>query len=276
MACFNFGDLYVKISLVKTIFLDFKIFALLIILSLLLFVFDNLGFLNLPRLLLQTLTVPIQYGLYTSSRNIGDQFSFIKDVRTSSLKYRALKIQYAEISAENATLQKKLQETEELINQYNKLSPTTFDLLPARVIGAERYVIIDKGSSDGVLENQAVVYKDNYLGSIKYVTPKSSQVVLSTDPESKIAVFSQTDMGRARGILQGQFRSELLMDKILHEETINMGDLVYSEGTEGKLPKGLVMGKVTEVRNQQNEIFKQAKVEPIFKIIDLDFVFVIR
>ncbi len=260
----------------KTIFLDFKFFALLIILSLLLFVFDNLGFLNLPRLLLQTLTVPIQYGLYTSSRNIGDQFSFIKDVRTSSLKYRALKIQYAEISAENATLQKKLQETEELINQYNKLSPTTFDLLPARVIGAERYVIIDKGSSDGVLENQAVVYKDNYLGSIKYVTPKSSQVVLSTDPESKIAVFSQTDMGRARGILQGQFRSELLMDKILHEETINMGDLVYSEGTEGKLPKGLVMGKVTEVRNQQNEIFKQAKVEPIFKIIDLDFVFVIR
>ena len=63
----------------KTIFLDFKFFALLIILSLLLFVFDNLGFLNLPRLLLQTLTVPIQYGLYTSSRNIGDQFSFIKD-----------------------------------------------------------------------------------------------------------------------------------------------------------------------------------------------------
>lgn len=260
----------------KTILPDLKIFALFFTLSLLILISDNLGFLNLPRQLLQTLTIPIQYGLYKSSRNIGNQFSFIKDVRIVSLQNRAMKIQYAELSAENATLQKKLRETEELIDQYNKLSPQTFDLLPVRVIGVERYVIINKGSSDGILENQAVVYKDNYLGSIKNVTPKSSQVVLSTDPESKIAVFSQTDTGRAKGILQGQFGSELLMDKILHEEAINVGDLVYSEGTEGKLPKGLVMGKVIEVMERQNEIFKQAKVEPIFKIVDLDFVFVIR
>lgn len=260
----------------KTILLDFKIFALFFALSLLIFVFDNLGFLNFPKQLLQTLTVPVQYGLYKTSRNIGDQFSFIKDARTTSLQNRALKIQYAEVIAENAALQKKLRETEDLIDQYNKLSPQTFDLLPARVIGVERYIIIDKGLSDGILENQVVTYKDNYLGRIKNVTSKSSQVVLSTDPESKIAVFSQTDVGRAKGILQGQFGSELLMDKILHEETINMGDLVYSEGTEGKLPKGLVMGKVTQVMERQNEIFKQAKVEPIFKIVDLDFVFVIR
>lgn len=260
----------------KTIFLDLKIFASLIILSLLIFVFDRVGFLNLPKQLLQTLTVPVQYGLYKTSRNIGNQFSFIKDARTSSLENRALKIQYAQLVSENAALQKRLQETEELIDQYNKLSPQTFDLLPARVIGVERYVIIDKGSLDGILQNQAVVYKDNFLGSIKNVTPRSSQIVMTTDPESKIAVFSQTDTGRAKGVLQGQFGSELLMDKILHEEVINVGDLVYSEGTEGKLPKGLVMGKVTEVRNRQNEIFKQAKVEPLFKIVDLDFVFIIR
>lgn len=259
----------------RTILLDFKIFALLFILSLLIFASDKLGFLNLPRQLLQTFTIPVQFGLYTSSRNIGNQFSFIKDTRTASLQNRALKIQYAEVSAENAALQKKLKETETLIDQYHKLNPQTFDLLSTRVIGVERYILIDKGSSDGILENQVVVYKDNYLGRIKNVTPKSSQVILATDPESKIAVFSQTDTGRARGILQGQFGSELLMDKILHEESINVGDLVYSEGTEGKLPKGLVMGKVTEVMARQNEIFKQAKVEPIFKIVDLDFVFVI-
>lgn len=246
------------------------------VLSILIFLFDSFGILNYLKQLLQNLTVPVQFGLYQNSKNIGNQFKFIRDARTASLENFALKKQMAQILTENANLQKKLKENEQLVDQYNKLNPQTFDLLPARILGVERYVIVDKGSSDGVLENQVVVYKDNYLGRIKNISPKTSQVVLVTDPESKIAVFSQNSEGRAKGILQGQFGSELLMDKILHGEQISVGDLVYSEGTEGKLPKGLVMGKVTEVLERQNEIFKQAKVEPIFKIIDLDLVFIIR
>ncbi|MFA5933540.1 MAG: rod shape-determining protein MreC [Microgenomates group bacterium] len=260
----------------KTILLDLKLFIILIIFSVLLFVFDNLGFLNFPKSLLQTLTIPVQFGLYKNSTNFKKQFTFIIEARKASLENNALKQQLALISAENATLQKKIKDTEDLVDQYNKLNPQTFDLIPARVLGVERYVILDKGINDGVVESQAVVYKDNYLGQTKNVTPKTSQVILATDPESKIAVFSQGSLGRAKGILTGEFGSEMLMDKILHEEVVNVDDLVYSEGTEGKLPKGLVMGKVTEVMERQNEIFKQAKVEPIFKLVDLDTVFLIK
>lgn len=260
----------------KIILLDFKLFIILIIFSVLLFIFDNFGYLNFPKGLLQTLTTPVQYGLYKSSQNFENQFNFIITARKSSLENNALKQQLALVLAENADLQKKVRETADLIDQYNKLNPQTFDLVPTRVLGIERYVIIDKGSNDGIVEQQVVVYKDNYLGKTKNVTPKTSQVILATDPESKIAVFSQGSYGRAKGILHGQFGADLLMDKILHEEIVNVGDLVYSEGTEGKLPKGLVMGKVIEVMERQNEIFKQAKVEPIFKLIDLDTVFLIR
>lgn len=260
----------------KIILFDFKLFVILIIFSVLLFAFDNFGLLNFPKGILQTFTTPVQYGLYKSSNNIKNQFSFIVTARYSSLENKALKQQLALISAENAVLQKKVKDVEDLIDQYNKLNPQTFDLLPARVLGVERYVIIDKGLNDGVTEGQVVVYKDNYLGKTKNVTPKTSQVILATDPESKIAVFSQGSMGRAKGILTGKFGSEMLMDKILHEEIVNVGDLVYSEGTEGKLPKGLVMGKVVQVLERQNEIFKQAKIEPIFKLVDLDSVFLIK
>lgn len=260
----------------KIILFDFKLFVILIIISILLFAFDNFGLLNFPKGILQTFTIPVQYGLYKNSQGIKNQLNFIISARTASLENNALKQQMAQVLAENAGLQKKIKDTEDLVDQYNKLNPQTFDLLPSRVLGIEKYVIIDKGLNDGVSEGQAVVYKDNYLGKTKNVTPKTSQIILATDPESKIAVFSQGSFGRARGILQGQFGSEMLMDKILHEEVINVGDLVYSEGTEGKLPKGLVMGKVVEVLERQNEIFKQAKVEPIFKLVDLDSVFLIK
>jgi rod shape-determining protein MreC len=99
--------------------------------------------------------------------------------------------------------------------------------------------------------------------------------MLLTDPDSNIAAFAGPGDKRAKGILSGQFESDMLMDKILHEEQINVGDLVYSEGTEMDIPRGLVLGQVREVLNNDNGVFKQAKIKSVFDISDLDLVFVI-
>lgn len=259
----------------KDVARDLKFFLILGVISLFLFSFDKLGFLKFPKLLLQTVTVPIEFGVYKSGTAIGKQFEFLWLSRVASLENKALRLQMGEILSENANLRKKLAESEILIDSYNKLSPQTYDLQPARIIGISRFLTLDKGESDGLKVGQPIAFKDQYLGQIKNVTTKFSEALLLTDPDSKIAVFSQGTDGRAKGILQGQFRSELLMDKILHQEKISVGDLVYSEGTEGKLPRGLLMGKVTQVYERENEIFKQAKIEPLFKVTDLDLVFVI-
>lgn len=255
---------------------DLKIFLILAFCSLLLLSFDKLGFLKFPKSLLQAVTVPIEYGIYKSGTGVSKQFEFLWISRKASLENKALRLQLGEMLVENADLRKQLTETKIMIDAYNKLSPQTYDLLPARVNGLSRYLTLDRGSQDGVVVGQAVVYKDQYLGQIKAVSPNTAQVLLLTDPDSKIAVFSQGEEGKAKGIMQGQFGSELLMDKILHQEIIKVGDLVYAEGTEGKLPRGLLMGKVTQVWERQNEVFKQAKVDPVYKAGDLDVVMIIR
>lgn len=260
----------------KALIPDFRLLLGLVFLSFLLMFFDSLNFLNLPKSLVQTVTIPVQYGLYKSAASMGESFRFVFTARQAFFENTALKMQMGELLTENSGLRKKLLENETLVDQYNKLSPVTYDLLPVHVIGSGRFLALDRGSDDGVLEGQAVVYKDNYIGQIQAISPRSSQVLLPFDPDSKIAVFSQGAGGRARGILEGQFGSELLMDKVLHQEGVEVGDLVYSEGIEGRLPKGLVMGKVSEVLGKENEVFKQAKVLPLFDIVDLDTVFVMR
>ncbi|OGE39700.1 hypothetical protein A3E86_00175 [Candidatus Daviesbacteria bacterium RIFCSPHIGHO2_12_FULL_47_45] len=65
------------------------------------------------------------------------------------------------------------------------------------------------------------------------------------------------------------------MDKILHGESVADKDLVYSEGSESKFPRGLILGQVIRVEDRQNEVFKQAIVKPVFVVGDLDLVFVI-
>jgi len=264
------------INFVKVLPSDLKTFSFLVFFSLLIFLFDILGFLNFPKTVIQTFTVPIQYGLYQGGKVIGNQFEFISNARTAVKENKALKIQMGELLVENARLKKDMENNNIILNTYNKLNPKTFDLTPVRVIGISRFLTIDKGSNDGVNLGQVIVFKDNFIGTIKLISPKSSQVLLAEDPDSKIAVFSQNDEGRARGILLGQFGSKLLMDKILHEENIKVGDLVYTDGTEGKIPKGLLVGKVTKVLDKPNEVFKQAEIEPIFESQNLDIVFLIK
>lgn len=253
-----------------------KLFFILSVISLIFLALDKFTLLKLPKSLVQTLTIPIQYGLYQSGKNLYRQFEFIFLARHAAQQNLALKEQLADLLSENARLMQELAQTKALVTQQESLNPKTFNLLSARPVGVSRYLLIDRGSSDGVSVGQVVVFKQNFIGQIQQVSEKISQVLLSQDPDSKIAVYAQNSAGRAKGILRGRFGAQSLMDKILHLEPISVGDLVYSEGTEGRLPKGLVLGKVSKVLGRENEIFKQAEIESLLDISDLELVFIVR
>jgi len=254
---------------------NFKIFFILIFLSLAILLLDRINILNLPKQFIFYITNPISFGIYNTNQKLNRQFYFIFAARFAAQENKALKEQVGKLIAENAEVRKSLAESEAMLSQEKHLDPQTFNLLPARPIGLSRYLKIDKGSSSGIKAGQVVVFEDNYLGKVKIVAPQSAGVELLTDPDSKVSVFTLNQEGKAKGILTGQFGTELLLDKILHEEKVASGDLVYSEGLEGFLPRGLILGKVNEVLERENEIFKQAKVQPVFDIGDLDLVFVI-
>lgn len=220
------------------------------------------------------LSNPISFGIYNTHQNIGKQFYFIFAARFAAQENKALKEQVGQLLSENAFLRRRVGELTSMLSQEQHLDPATYNLLPARPIGLGRYLKIDQGSSSGIKTGQAVVFKDNFLGKISAVSPSAANIQLLSDPDTKVSAFSQNQEGKAKGVLLGKFGTEILMDKILHEEKVAKGDLVYSEGLEGFLPRGLILGRVSQVLERENEVFKQAKVEPIFDIRDLELVFV--
>lgn len=252
-----------------------KIFLSLILISFFILAIDNLKFLSLPKQALGFITTPIQYGLYSSGQAFGRQFYFVFAARSASQEKKAMQEQMAQILSENANLRRKLAETESMLSQERSLDPQTYNLIVARPIGFDRYLKINKGSKSGIKKNMAAVFKDNYLGQVINVSENGADIRLVSDPDSKIGSFSLNKDGRGKGVLIGQFGSEMLMDKILHEEKIEKGDLVYSEGTEEFLPRGLILGRVTKILSQENQVFKQAEVEPVFDVRDLELVFLI-
>ncbi len=255
---------------------NLQIFLTLVFFSFLILSLDSLKFLQIPKTTAYYLTNPVSFGFYKTRQVISGQFYFIFAARFAAQENKALQEQIGQVVSENAKLRSQLAQSQALLDQENTLDPRTYNLIPARPIGLDRYLKIDKGSNDGVKNGWALIFKDNYIGQVVNVSAKQSSVRLLTDPDSKLSAFSIGSSGRAKGLIRGDFGFEIVMDKILHEEKITEGDLVYSEGTEGFLPRGLILGRVTQVRELQNEVFKQAKIKPIFDVRDLELVFLIQ
>ncbi len=253
-----------------------QLFLILSFISLVVFGLDNFNLLSLPKQGLYFITNPVAFGFYGVKQKVFNQFYFMFASRTAAKANKALQSQFAEILSENAQLKKQLAETKAQVIQQQSLDPQTYHYIVARPMGLDRQMRIDKGAKDGVKVGQAVVFKDNYIGRIVSVSDSGSSIQLLTDPDSKVAAFSLNKEGKAKGIVVGQFGFEMLIDKILHEEKVVAGDLVYSEGTEGYLPRGFVLGKVTQILERPNEVFKQAKLTPVFDLRDLDLVFVVQ
>lgn len=253
-----------------------KVFFLLTFISLVILILENYHLLSPIKSIGYSITNPISFGLYTTNANLQKQFYFIYNLRIAAQENRALRQQLAQLLSENANLKKQLSETQSLLSQNQHLNPRIYELIPARPIGLDRYLRIDKGTNSGIQIGQAVVYNDNYIGKIIQASEKNANIQLLADPDSKVAVFSQGLEGKSKGVLEGLFGVEVIMDKILHEEKIVKDDLVYSEGTEGYLPRGLILGRVSEVIEKRNEVFKQAKVKPTFDLRDLELVFIIK
>jgi rod shape-determining protein MreC len=255
---------------------DSKRIFLLLLLSIFIILLDSRGLFYFPKNVLQYITVPIQYGLFVSSKSTTQQIRFVINSRVAAKENSALQKQMADLLIENAKLRKQLSETNAVLGQQTSISPQTFNLLAARPVGQGRYLQIDKGANDGVVRGQVVIFQDSFIGTIVTVQPNSSLILLPYDPNSKVSVYSQNAEGRSKGILQGQYGSQVIMNKILHKEPIDVTDLVYTDGSDGTIPKGLIVGTITSVYENPNEIFKVAQVKPIYSITDLDIVFVMR
>jgi rod shape-determining protein MreC len=65
------------------------------------------------------------------------------------------------------------------------------------------------------------------------------------------------------------------MEYIPQETEIDVGDIVLTSGLGGILPKGLVIGQVTEVVQRDYALFQAAVVRPAIDLSRLELVLVI-
>jgi rod shape-determining protein MreC len=136
---------------------------------------------------------------------------------------------------------------------------------------------IDKGSGDGLREDQPVIGADGLVGKVTRVTGGTAEVTLITDASS--AVSAQVMPAGASGIVHPLVGKpdDLLLDYIEKGRRVTEGTIVATSGfassrVESLFPRGIPIGRVTKVDAEEVEQFQRVHVKPFADIRQLDIV----
>lgn len=149
----------------------------------------------------------------------------------------------------------------------------------AQVIGTSgsdqsRVVYIDKGSSDGLRQDMAVVTPDGIVGKVRDVFPHAAQVLEMNDQTAGAGVVLETT--RIRGILRGNAAGQPQVIDLLPDDRIKQGERVLTSGGDQVYPRGLAVGDVESVGpDKQHPPYIAITVKPAANLSKLEEVLVI-
>lgn len=212
--------------------------------------------------------------------------SAARDMIASPADVAVLRGRISQLEAENAGLQQEnialrgqLAEVPILaaLVDYARTAPEN-RYLAADVIGRDinpflRFVVIGRGSDDGILRGMPVITARGLVGRVTDVFASVARVQLITDPEVAVNVLLQTSRGD--GVLVPQVNGELWVDQINQSVVVTPGELVLTSGLGGLFPPNVPVGQVITVRRRDFELFQQAVIQPSVDFEQLTIVLVI-
>ncbi len=266
----------------------------LLILGLLLLVFHESGYLAPAEGALHYVLDPLQRVVSSVVGGAGDLFQTVRQVRELRAQVEELQAQTGALTVENVRLREyeaEVQQLRALLNFTSEYPVSAF--LGAEVIGKDacdafpcgqvlstdpnlylRFITINVGTQQGAAVGMPVVSGGAVLvGRIAEVGPRTAKVELLTDTGSAVAALLQTS--RVTGLVTGQSDGTLLMEYIPQEESIAEDEIVLTSGLGGFLPKGLVIGQVAQVLQEDYELFQSAVVRPALDFSRLELVLVV-
>ena len=185
------------------------------------------------------------------------------------------------LERENALCNQAENENSALRKQLNFSQKQASKPIPAAIIGSSEehgshMLILDRGSREGGLVGSGVIAEEGiFVGTIYAVRESVSFLLLPSDDRSRVIVSVFKNGVELSGIAHGRFRIGIIMDKVQQTMPLTAGDSVISAALNNNVPSGLLMGTVSEVTSNPNDLFQEATITPAISYDTLRIVSVV-
>lgn len=210
---------------------------------------------------------------------IGPIQSFFTKVSLGTTKFKDRYIALWNLQAENEQLRQELEAYHVQLDEYrdaysrNRFLETalefkkqnSFPALMARVVGKDpsfwfQTLIVDRGENDGVVTGMVARSSRGVVGQVVQVSDNYSKILLANAHSSAIDAIVQNS--RVRGILKGTGEDGYILQYVLKNAKVKVGDKVVTAGIGGVFPAGIMLGTVSKVHSKRRGMFLDIIVEP--------------
>jgi rod shape-determining protein MreC len=134
-------------------------------------------------------------------------------------------------------------------------------------------VTIDKGSSEGLATDMAVISPAGVVGRVIMPSRRASKVQLLIDLNA--AAGALIERTRVQGVVVGAGGGMLHMRYVPGTADVKTGDLVVTSGIDGIYPKGFVIGTIDNVAGSAGE-YHEISVRPAVDFARIEEVLIVR
>jgi rod shape-determining protein MreC len=226
---------------------------------------------------------PLEEGAARVFKPFSDLAGWVGDVANAKKENKQLKTEVQTLRGQLATLATDKREADQLrqIAQVSANLPPGTKTVTARVIVHSptiwySTIQVDKGRSDGVRANQAVITAGGLAGKVVSTTGGTATVSLITDSSSGVSaeVMPKGVAGVVKPVIGGK---DLILDYIPKGSRIKKGEVVITSGfkngpLESLFVRGIAIGTVGSVNQDQLETYQRVRVHPYADLRSMDFV----
>ena len=226
---------------------------------------------------------PLQHGTARAVEPFRDGWNWVAELfaaRSENERLREEVERLRQATAEELVTRQENEELRTLLEmKRDPLFPRDVTFVNARVIARsptawDAKITIDAGSDDGVALYDAVVNGQGLVGRVTAVSASASRVTLIIDQESY--VDSRVLPGGVQGLLAGSVTGDLSLQYVDKAHRIARGQAVVTSGREGSIfVRGIPIGTVSDVRQQDVELYQSVTVTPYVDFHTLDLVMVV-
>ncbi|MCC7243913.1 MAG: rod shape-determining protein MreC [Acidobacteria bacterium] len=213
-------------------------------------------------------------GTVSGSQSLWETYVELRGVREENSQLRrelqALQIRLQEERA----LGQRAGDLRQLLELHDRggLDTTAAEIIGAGASPEFRTVTIDKGSSDGIRADMAVISPAGLVGRVILSSGRASKVQLLIDRNA--AAGAVIERSRVQGIVLAGGADDLRMDYVPGTADVQPGDLVVTSGIDGIFPKGFVIGTVETV-DRGSGTYHEIGVRPAVDFSRLEEVLVV-
>lgn len=221
---------------------------------------------------------PIVYAansVFTGIGSIWHSYINLVDVQKTNDQYKSI---IDNLTLQNTLLSEKVNQSDRL-NALLKFNETyDFSTIGANVIGSSdgyiKHMMIDRGKNDGVKKDDPVIGFHGLIGRVATVYPNTADVDVILNISSNVSVINSRT--RAVGILRGDGKGNLFVDYYDRLDDARNGDLFITSGRGLLFPKGIPVGKVSNIVKEQTGLFQKIYINQSEDFYKLENIFVVK